>query len=218
MTRTLDDGLRWVAEGTALVRRALGGLATDEALDRPSGLPGWTRKHVLAHLAANADALGNLVAWARTGVETPMYSSTEQRNADIEAGAGRPAAALLDWFERSATALDEGFAGLSQEQWTHPVRTAQGRTVAASETPWMRTREVMVHAVDLDAGPTFADLPADFLAALEEEIRAKRAASGHDVPEVRGEHPQVVAWLAGRPHTGVTTADGGDAPDLPAWL
>jgi len=30
----------------------------------------------------------NLLSWARTGTETPMYASAESRNADIEAGAG----------------------------------------------------------------------------------------------------------------------------------
>lgn len=218
MSRTLDDALRWSAEGTALVRRALGGLDSDESLVQPSALPGWTRKHVLAHVAANADAIGNLVAWAKTGVETPMYTSTTQRNADIEAGAGRPADELLAWFDRSTDELDQGFDSLTDAEWGHEVVTAQGRRVPASEAPWMRTREVMVHAVDLDGGVTFDDLPADFLRALEEDIRGKRAASGHEVPEVTGAHADVVAWLAGRAHGTLTTADGGEAPTLPAWL
>jgi maleylpyruvate isomerase len=72
--------MRWVAEGTALARKAM------VDLDGPSLLPDWTRKHVAAHLALNAGALGNLVHWARTGEKRLMYSSPEQRNADIEAG------------------------------------------------------------------------------------------------------------------------------------
>src|SRR5690349_5101281 len=58
----------------------------------PSLLPGWTRGHVLAHLALNADACVNLLTTARTGVDTPMYASDEQREADIVAAAGRPVA------------------------------------------------------------------------------------------------------------------------------
>lgn len=218
MTRTLEDGLRWVSEGTALLRRALDGLATDDALGAPSALPGWTRKHLLAHIAANADALGNLITWAKTGVETPMYSSTGQRNADIEAGAGRPAEELLTWFDRSTGELDAGFASLSEAEWGYPVVTAQGRTVPVSETPWMRTRELMVHAVDLDGGVTFADLPEGFLTELSDEIRAKRAASVQEVPEVDGSHADVTAWLAGREHGPLTVADGSPAPDLGPWL
>ncbi len=239
MTRTLADALRWTAEGTDLVRRALTASgATDAGLEAASALPGWTRKHVLAHLAANADAIGNLVQWAATGERTPMYASPEQRNADIAAGALRPAGELVSWFERSAAALDAGFAGLLEEAWRSEVVTAQGRTVPASETPWMRAREVMVHAVDLDAGLSFADLPADFLTALGADIAAKRAASGGpavaveatdalvtwqlpgegSAVRVTGPIAQVVAYLAGRPHVDVTAADGSPAPILPPWL
>ena len=237
MSRTVEGSLRWVAEGTALVRRALEGLDNDEALEQPSALPGWTRKHVLAHLAANADAVGNLVSWAKTGVETPMYTSMAQRNADIEAGAQQSAVELLAWFDRSATALAEGFAALSDAEWQHPVVTAQGRTVPATETPWMRAREVMVHAVDLAGEVTFAGLPADFLAALGGDILTKRGTTGGrpvtaratdaDVSftlpgegeeiVVTGPLAHLVAWLAGRDSHDLT-ADNSDLPDLGPWL
>ena len=239
MTRTFADGLRWAAEGTALVRRALAALGAGEsAWEAPSGLPGWNRKYLLSHVNGNANALRNLATWARTGVETPMYASPGQRNADIAAGAALSGAALVDAFERSAAALASDWAGLTDAQWSAPVVTAQGRTVPASETPWLRTREVMVHAVDLDAGVTFDDLPRDFCAALVADIVAKRSAGGNPalvvVPtdhdgrwQVRGDSEPVVvtgplaqltAWLAGRPHHGVATDDGGPAPLLPPWL
>ncbi len=41
----------------------------------------------------------------------------------------------------------------------------------------MRAREVMVHAVDLGTGAAFADLPAEFLAALCDDVIAKRGAA-----------------------------------------
>jgi maleylpyruvate isomerase len=63
----------------------------DRQAAAPSGLPGWTRGHVLSHVARNADALVDLLTWARTGVEAPMYPSREVRDRDIEGGAGRPA-------------------------------------------------------------------------------------------------------------------------------
>jgi maleylpyruvate isomerase len=57
-------------------------LATATALGdaqarEPSLLPGWTRGHVLSHIARNADGMVNLLNWARTGTETPMYASAE---------------------------------------------------------------------------------------------------------------------------------------------
>src|SRR5437870_12625963 len=74
-------------------------LATATALSdaqarEPSLLPGWTRGHVLTHIARNSGGMVNLLRWARTGTEAPMYASAESRGADIEAGAGRAAADL----------------------------------------------------------------------------------------------------------------------------
>ncbi|RSM38376.1 maleylpyruvate isomerase family mycothiol-dependent enzyme [Amycolatopsis balhimycina DSM 5908] len=213
--RTLETTLAWVAEGTELVRKALAGL-DETSYDAPSLLPGWTRKHVAAHLAGNAEAIGNLVHWARTGEPTPMYSSPEQRTAVIASGARLPGDRLTAWFEESAQTLATALAGLTEQQWRAEVVTAQGRAVPASETPWMRGREVMVHAVDLGTGVRFADLPERFLAELREDILAKR---GRDnVPTVHGSPAEVTAYLAGRPHTGVTTPEGLPAAPLPAWL
>lgn len=226
-------------QGTELFRRALESV-TDEQLAAPTALAGWTGKHVAAHVAANAEALGNLVTWARTGEETPMYSSPEQRNADIEAGATRPEADLRAWVDRSATALATGLDALTDEQWDRQVRTAQGRLVPATEIPWMRTREVMVHAVDLGGSVGYADLPLDFHAALLDDIVAKRSAAAdgpalHLAPTdderrwdvagagepttVNGPLSELAAYLSGRPATGLAVGGAtADLPDLPRWL
>src|ERR687888_67400 len=81
--------LDWVRQGHRRLEDELGRLPPD-ALAQNSILPGWTRGHVVTHLARNADALRNLLYWARTGERTPMYPSYEARNSAIEMGAGRP--------------------------------------------------------------------------------------------------------------------------------
>lgn len=235
-----------VTAGTVLFQRALDSL-DDTALAQPTALAGWTRAHVVAHVAANAEALVNLATWARTGVETPMYASPEQRGSDIERGALKPAAELREWFSDSAAGLDTALGALDGESWTRLVRTAQGRTVPATEVPWMRTREVMVHAVDLDGGVGFEDLPTGFLVEVLHDAAAKRSrgAGGPAVVlvstdptdtvdgtprstawpvvgvgetvQVRGPLAQLAAYITGRDHTGLTT-DGGAVPVLPHWL
>ncbi|MFC5994575.1 maleylpyruvate isomerase family mycothiol-dependent enzyme [Pseudonocardia hispaniensis] len=221
----------WVIEGTALLLRGLDGLTEDD-LDTETALPGWTRRHLLAHVASNAEAIGRLVTWARTGRRTPMYASAEQRAADIEAGARRPAAELRAWVRQSADELAEAFWALPDAAWQTEVVTAQGRTVRATEVPWMRAREVCVHAVDLGTGIGFADLPEGFCAALIADIAAWRgtrrngpaltlAALDGDAPwtiDGSGEPravtlpvAELAAWLAGRP------ARAG-LPKLPPWL
>jgi maleylpyruvate isomerase len=207
LSRTLADALRWAAEGTEAFRKAVAGL-DDEAMSAATALPGWSRKHLVAHVAANADALGNLVQWARTGIETPMYASPGERAADIEHGATLAADTLVHWVYVSAETLTQSMNELTPGQWGSQVVTAQGRTVAAAEVPWMRAREVWVHAVDLGTATTFADVPDDFLAALTEEIQLRRGLD--TLPE--GPLPEIAAWLAGRPHALPS------APALAPWL
>lgn len=241
MSHDLALALAWSDEGTALFAKALESL-DDEALAAPTSLPGWTGRHLVAHVAANAEALGNLVHWARTGEETPMYASPVQRTADIETGSLRPAAELRGWFASSASRLAASLDGLTAAQWSREVITAQGRTVPATEIPWMRAREVMVHAVDLGGVVTVADLPSGFDAALLDDITAKRSSSPDHPPlelvatdhdgrwvvagngdptTVRGPLAQLTAYLSGRAATDLHAhlhADGVGIPTLPRWL
>lgn len=230
MARTFDDGLRWTRQGTKLLLQAAELTEADYGADTP--LPGWNRKHVAAHVAANAGALRNLVQWAATGEETPMYASPQERAAGIETGTRMPAAELTAWLRSSAECLIAAMDALEPARWQAEVVTAQGRTVSATEIPWMRAREVCVHAVDLRSGMTFADLPADFLTTLCDDVVGKRSASpGHAIWlvasdsggrwELPGEHSPVgvtgplaelAAYLTGRPHN----LPG--APVLGPWL
>ena len=59
--------------------------------------------------------------------------------------------------------LNVEWRDLSPAAWQAQVRTAQGRIVPAGETAWMRSREVWIHAVDLNNGGSFADFPPDLL-------------------------------------------------------
>mgnify|MGYP001247024481 CR=1 FL=1 len=164
--------LTWMREGSALLRKRLADLG-EAVAEGPSLLPGWSRAHVLTHLARNADALGNLLTWARTGVETPMYPNPEERLADIERGAKRPAAEVIADIGEADARLHAAVDALPAAAWQATVRSALGRTIPASEVPWMRSRELWVHLVDLGTGDDFDTLPAD----LVEE--------GHAIPVAR---------------------------------
>lgn len=217
MARTRDDALRWMSIGTELLLSTSASLVETD-LQMRSSLPGWSRKHLLAHVAANADALCNLVHWAATGEEAPMYRSADERAAAITAGAKRPASDLLAWLGGSAERLAVNMSALTDAQWGATVVTAQGRRVEAAEIIWMRDREVMVHAVDLDLGVAFAELPLDFLEELRADITQKRRAAGEVLPNVSGPLAEVTAYLAGRRYAGVVLADGRRAQELNAWL
>ena len=74
----------------------------------------------------------------------------------------------------------------------------------------MRAREIWLHAVDLDNGGSFLDLPPDLLDRLLPELAAEAGAERHPRrrptaacgsgggPEVRGTAADLARWLAGR--------------------
>jgi maleylpyruvate isomerase len=224
--------MKWLNQGTNLLAETVAGLG-DAEFDEPSGLPGWTRRHLLAHVAANAEALQRLVQWARTGERTPMYASADQRNADIEAGSRLPAARLREWISEAAANLAEDLAALPADAWENPVSTAQGKLIPATEIPWMRTREVWIHTVDLDAGVGFEHFPADLCAALLTDVtdaRSRdrgvllRATDCDDVwritgtgpaAEVAGTRAALARWVTGRGTGGLTPST---PPELGRWL
>ena len=135
---------------------------TDAAAAAESRLPGWTRGHVLTHLARNADGFRNLLTWARTGAETPMYLSEEARARSIEAGAGRSAAELAADVRASAAALARAAQDLPAGAWDAPV-TRRGATFPARGILPRRLSELEIHHVDLGAGYEPGDWPAHFV-------------------------------------------------------
>lgn len=229
--------LTWVGDGQQRVEDAVAALAPEQ-VHEPSRLPGWTRGHVITHLARNADALINLLAWADTGVPSPMYRDPDQRNADIEAGAGRPLDEQLIDLRDAGRRFVEAASVLPAEKWAARVRSAQGRDIPASDVPWLRTREVWIHLVDLDAGFDVDGLPDDVAIALVRDVAAwmsPKVASalelrpdGHSVVRLgrvdgavdatlAGPASRIAGWLIGRSDAAGLTGSGA-VPDLPGWL
>ncbi len=91
-------------------------------LAEPARCVGWTRAHVIGHLARNADSLVNLATWAITGVPTPQYPSAEQRAADIQRSAAQSLAELQADLTASAQRCREALAALAGEL-TSPLVT-----------------------------------------------------------------------------------------------
>src|SRR3954452_21191138 len=127
---------RW-ERGEQHLATAIGRLV-DEEFDGPSLLPGWNRRHVLAHLARNADAMVNLLTWARTGVETPAYPSDEDREERIRQTAEQDLAELKADVLGGTARLAEAVRQMPPHAWTATVRARQGHELAATEVVWLR--------------------------------------------------------------------------------
>ncbi|TYB70402.1 maleylpyruvate isomerase family mycothiol-dependent enzyme [Nonomuraea sp. PA05] len=136
---------------------------SDADVAAPSLLPGWTRGHVLTHLARNADSYVNLLTWAKTGVRTPQYASREARAAEIEATARRPAARLLADVEDGAARFAAAVRDLPEHAWRAPVQGMRPPPHPAWYVLVRRLREVGFHHVDLGAGFGPGNWPASFV-------------------------------------------------------
>jgi maleylpyruvate isomerase len=142
----------------------------------PSLLPGWTRAHVVAHLARNADAMRNLLIGARSGTDRPAYASAAARAADIEAGALRKPADLLADLGDSAMALRTVARQLPDAAWLAEVRMLDSDPFPAAGLLTRRLVEVELHHADLGSGYGPADWPAAFAALeLNEPMQSQRA-------------------------------------------
>ena len=215
---------------------------TDAQAAGGSRLPGWTRGHVLTHIARNADGFRNLLAWARTGTETPMYPSEEARARSVEAGAGRSAAEIAADLRASAGAFATAAGDLPAAAWDAPV-TRRAQTFPARGILTRRRSEVEIHHVDLDAGYQPGDWPADFVQVALARV-ARDFAGRADAPRllacpdgqeaafpigpagpgpastvtVSGPPAALLAWLTGRDTgAGLEVAGADTVPVLPPW-
>jgi maleylpyruvate isomerase len=148
---------------------------TDDDVRQPSLLPGWTRGHVLTHLARGPEAMRRLLDGVRTGVPGTAYPSQEARDRAIEEGAGRSAAELLADVESSAHLFRDVVVSLPEESWQQPVHVLTGAAFPAAQLLERRLVEVVLHHTDLGAGYGVADWPEEFVyLELGEPMRSQR--------------------------------------------
>lgn len=180
----------------------------DAAVTEPSRLPGWSRGHVLAHLARNADAIVNVLEGR------PMYASAEARESDIERDAPRPLAVHLADLRDSVDRFQD--AGAVPADWSRTVELRNGVMDSASRVPFRRWAEVELHHVDLGIGYELEDLPAEFT-RRQTDFLAERFRGHPDVPALsidRGDGHPTPSGRPGEPAITVT----GPAPELLGWL
>jgi maleylpyruvate isomerase len=185
---------------------------TDEQVAQPSLLPGWTRGHVLAHLADAARARSRVVEHAARGERVELWEPGE-RDAIIEATASRSAtehrAATVEHAER----LERAWAAVAD--WSVPTDPAVPDPVPPVFTRW---REVWIHLLDLDLGVRPGEWSAEFavhtIGVLLPRLPDGVGLRATDVPrtwgagaaggvrasgvEVVGGVRDLAAWLAGR--------------------
>ncbi len=216
---------------------------TDEDCRAPSLLPGWSRGHVLAHWARNADGQTRMLQAAMRGEVAGQYPGGDpQREADIEAGAARPAPVLLQDVRAALDRVEDAWRRMPPEAWSRPTGARIGQR-PAWKSVWARWRESEIHHVDLDTGYTHHHWPAEFVrlmlprvvptldTRLTGEVTVQVQAAGRqwtcasaaapasgDPVVIRGPASAVLCWLTGRPvpaAAGLTARRSGQHCPLP---
>jgi maleylpyruvate isomerase len=171
---------------------------TDQQAAAPSLLPDWTVGHLLSHIARNCDSTTWRLEGAALGEVRDQYpGGLTQRSGDIEVGAGRSAADLVDDVRTSAETLERVMSTLPDEAWDGLSRGSLGGVGTSRDVVFSRWREVVVHHGDLGLRPVPLP-PALVQAWLPDELEGLAE---------RTDPAQLLAWLLGR----------GPAPHLDPW-
>ncbi|MFB7617510.1 maleylpyruvate isomerase family mycothiol-dependent enzyme [Kitasatospora sp. NPDC056181] len=208
---------------------------TGEDLRAASALPGWTRAHVVAHLARSADAYRRLLKTARTGAEPGPRPDAGALTRAVEDSAARPAPDLVDDLHDSLAALIEDARSMPATAWDAEVTAAAGWPHPAWFTLYRCWRELETHHTDLAAGHGPSDWPAPYVAWALDDTLTTLAARDFPLgrvdavdlgrqwtlapsgPAVTAPGHAVLAWLTGRTDTSPLTFTDGPLPVPPAW-
>lgn len=175
MESWLNGLLTHIDDATTELMATAGGL-TDKQVSEPSLLPGWTRGHVLTHIARAAEAHRNLLEAVRTGTDIPAYASQEARDTSIENGASRPVAEHIADIERTAAAFRAAVDTTPDDAWTTSVTILHLEPFPAGQVVLRKLVELELHHVDLNAGYRPADWPVTFKPLeLPEPMRSQAA-------------------------------------------
>lgn len=232
LDRALADRLQ---DATSRYLRILDAL-TEEGRRAPSVLPGWTRGHVVAHLALNGLATADVLDGMLRGRDPAFYESPAARDDDIETLATGELHELRDATLEAAGRVHEAVEVVLErgpdvltDRVAHVFPESRG-VMDVAEVVRTRWREVEIHHADLAGGYGPADWPEHFTDYVLEVVVADR---GHecdlmlvtperDVPVGSGEGPRIDGmpaglawWLLGRPPVPELT---GRLPQLTAWV
>jgi maleylpyruvate isomerase len=211
---------------------------TDADVAAASELPGWTRGHVLAHVAGIANAMARQLEYTARGEKIELYDGGfEGRNRAIELSAGHGAGQHRSAVTAAVGRALDAFGALDAAGWQAPISFRDGVVFDGGLALW---RELTIHATDLGTGRgpetwsrPFCENLFDFLSARvpagERFVlqplglpSVTIGAAGGRSTAINGMLTDIAAWLAGRTPTlgslrATAAADGVDLPELLPW-
>ncbi|MFF0264368.1 maleylpyruvate isomerase family mycothiol-dependent enzyme [Kribbella sp. NPDC004536] len=199
----------------------------EETARGDSVLPGWTRGHVITHIAYFSEAMTRQVEEALQGRLIEVYDGGRPaRDAAIEAGADRPAPELRAHLTQAVTTLMSSWDKVSPTDWPLPILHRNSNLAAGLQATW---RELTIHTSDLNLGVTPATWSEDFCLHLLDFLRPRTPENTHLILQsptttwengtgtelkLKGTLTDLTAWYSGRTPAGPIT---GKQPDLLPW-
>jgi maleylpyruvate isomerase len=208
---------------------------TPDDLAAPSLLPGWTRAHVVAHVALNGLSLARVINGAVHGHPVAMYESDEQRDADIEELAAAEPSELRERHLAATTEFADAVALMDASHWSGRIDRLPGGPAWPMVTVVpTRRREVEIHHADLGTSYSQDDWSEDFTAELLDAVTVDHASAGafqvratdlgrdwfvggEGGPTVMGTGSDLGWWLTGRGQGEGLVCDAGELPRLGPW-
>jgi maleylpyruvate isomerase len=179
----------------------------DDAARGESGLPGWSRGHVMTHIANFSDGMTRQVEEALQGRVVEMYDGGRPaRDAAIESGADRSAADLKSHLTTAVTTLMSSWDKISPTDWPLPILHRNSNLSAGLGATW---RELSIHTTDLNLGITPATWSEDFCTHLLDFLRPRTPDNTHLILQ-----SPTLTWENG---TGEQVVLKGTLTDLAAW-
>ena len=209
---TLDRGLE-----LADTSPASAGALSDAACRAPSLLAGWSRGHLLSHIARNAESHVRMFQAVTRGDVSEQYPGGKPtRNREIDQGSTKSAEQLVVDVRTSIYLLEAAWAAATETTWLgHGIKShSDGSRVAIHELVLMRWCETEVHHADLDLGFTWRDWAPLFVRYdLDRRLMAWRARKPMGLTVLPDAITQLepnlrLAWFYGR-----HTVEGVPAPD-----
>jgi maleylpyruvate isomerase len=237
MTAITPDALLTELHKAADVVASQAGKLTEEDVTAPSALPGWTRGHVLAHIAGISNAMARQLEYASRGETVELYDGGQEgRTKAIGMAAGHTLAQHRADLDSALERALRAFDALDATGWQVPISYRGGVVLDGGSALW---RELVIHASDLNTGlgpetwsRTFCEQLFGFLAARVPEgqkfvlqplgLPPVTIGTGNRSTVISGMLTDIAAWLAGREPTlgslrASAAADGVDLPELLAW-
>lgn len=216
--------------------RTVDSLADDQWAG-PSALPGWTRAHVVAHLALNGEGFGRALEGVLGEKPEPVYDSDEIRDADIAELADQKPSEIRERYFAATQRLRDLFSDLHDQHWEATVsRLPDGPIWPVPQLVTTRQLEVEIHHADLDVAYSARDWPADFTVRLLDLVTSNHAAAatspdftvlatdlgrtwpvGAETPVVSGTAADLGWWLVGRGEGRGLTCGDGQLPEVGPW-